>query len=285
MAVIKRQQAAALLKEAIVLDLGDIAQQAARIEAAARAQARQIEQAARDRAAQMTANASAEGFAQGRVDGLAAGRVEGRRQGREEALQQVAAQLEQVQQSWIEAASQWDAYCRTVQREARQDVLELALRLAEKIVHRAVQCDDTIVLDQVRCALTHALGDHDVTVRIAPGERPVLEAAMPKLMEQWTRFEHVKLVDDEAVRPGGCVVSFGQGQVDATLETQLRRAVELLLPEPQVPAAAASTPDETEVDAAVEHLDQSTSEAAETMAAPAEPAVEPPAGPTVDTAT
>ena len=236
MAVIKKQHAAGLLKEAIVLDLSDIARQAARIEAAAHAKARQIEQEARARAALMTEHASTEGLAQGRASGLEAGRVEGRRQGRDEAFQEAAEQLEQLRQEWLAAARQWAAHRQAVENEVRLDVLELALRLAEKIVHRTVQLDDAVVVDQVRCALTHALGDHDVTVRIAPEDRPVLEAAMPGLVEDMRRFEHVKLVEDSGIRRGGCLVNFGQGQVDATLDKQLARAVELLLPEPQTPA-------------------------------------------------
>ena len=104
MAVIKRQQASGLLKEAVVLDLGDIARQAARIEAAAQVKARQIEQTAQQRAAQLTEHASAEGFERGRVAGMTAGTDVGRREGREEAFEAMTAQLEQLRQSWLDAA-------------------------------------------------------------------------------------------------------------------------------------------------------------------------------------
>ena len=243
MAVIKNTETAGMLKEAIVLDLGDIARHAAQIEAAAQAKASRIEADARDRAAQLTENAGTKGFEQGKAAGIEAGREEGREQGRLEAFKQAEAELNQLQQTWAQTGEQLEEYRKTIALEARQSMLELAMRLAEKIVHRAVQVDNTVVVDQVATAFTYALGDYDVTVRISPEDRPTLEQAMPGLMDQFGRFEHVKLVNDDDVRRGGCVLSFGQGCVDATLDTQLRRIVELLMPEPE----AGQTPaDQTE---------------------------------------
>ena len=261
MTVIKSNQTSGMLREAIVLDLGDIAHQAARIEAAAQTKAAQIEKAARERAARMTETASAEGFEQGRAAGYEAGLVEGRSQGRGDALQQAQAEIEQLQRTWIDTGGKLESHLRTVEREARQSVLELAMRLAEKIVHRTVQVDNTVVVDQVAAAFTYALGDYDVTVRISPDDRPTLEQAMPGLMDQFGRFEHVKLVDDGEIRRGGCVLSFGQGCVDATLDTQLRRIVELLMPEPET--------DQTPVDQSGNGVaDQSTPQNEQVVAAP-----------------
>ena len=261
MAVIKNAETAGMLKEAIVLDLGDIARQAAQIEAAAQAKASGIEAAARDRAAQLTENAGAEGFEQGKAAGIEAGREEGREQGRLEAFAQAEAELNQLQQTWAQTGEQLEEYRKTIAMEARQSVLELAMRLAEKIVHRTVQVDNTVVVDQVAAAFTYALGDYDVTVRISPDDRPTLEQAMPGLMDQFGRFEHVKLVDDGEIRRGGCVLSFGQGCVDATLDTQLRRIVELLMPEPET--------DQTPVDQSGNGVaDQSTPQNEQVVAAP-----------------
>jgi len=259
MAVIKNTEAAGMLKEAIVLDLGDIARQAAQIEAAACAKASQIEAAARDRAAQLTENAGAEGFEQGKAQGIEAGRDQGRQQGRLEAFKQAEDQLNQLHEAWATTGTQLEECRQNLEREAHQSMLELAMRLAEKIVHRTVQVDDTVVVDQVAAALGHVLGEYDVTVRISPDDRPMLEQAMPDLMDQFNRFEHIKLVDDDDVRRGGCMLGFGQGCVDATLDTQLRRIVELLMPEPD----AVQTPGDLSEDGAA---DQPTPQDKQTVA-------------------
>ena len=45
-------------------------------------------------------------------------------------------------------------------------------------------------------------------------------------MAQFSQVEHVTLVDDEAVGRGGCVLGYGQGRIDASIETQIQRLVE-----------------------------------------------------------
>ena len=73
MAVIKSQNAQTLLKDAVVLDLGDLRRQAAERQEEAQAQARRIVAQAQDEAHRLTAGAHAKGFEQGMREGLAKG--------------------------------------------------------------------------------------------------------------------------------------------------------------------------------------------------------------------
>ena len=230
MALIKGQTAAGLLKEAIVLDLGDLGRQAARMQAAAEAKARKIIADAELEAARLTQDAHAKGLEQGRAEGAAQGRAEGLKAGRAEAMKQSAEQFKQLQAAWLDTGRQWEARRSEIDREAQQAVLELALRLAEKLVHRIIQVDPTVVVDQLGAALSHVLGSLEVTVHICPADRPVLEESMPELMAEFGQFNHIRLVDDDSITPGGCVVSYGRGRVDATTETQFQRVIDLMLP-------------------------------------------------------
>ena len=54
---------------------------------------------------------------------------------------------------------------------------------------------------------------------------PALASALPRLATQWPALEHVELVDDEAIAPGGCRVTTAAGEVDAQIDTQLDRIV------------------------------------------------------------
>ena len=126
-----------------------------------------------------------------------------------------------------------------MEREARQAVLEFALSAAEKIVHRVIEVDESVVVDQAAQALSLVLSAHDASVRIHPVDRPMLEDALPELIKELANLDHIELVDDEEITPGGCVVAFGQGKVDATIEKQLQRLIDLILPEPP------ALPDET----------------------------------------
>ena len=233
MPIIKANQSAALLKSAIVLDLGDLAQQAEKIRAAAEAQAGEIIAQAGAEAQQMIANAKGQGFEAGQAEGLQAGREQGRQQGRAEALAQVAEQLQALQQNWTAALQDWETRKQELHRQAQQAVLELALALAEKVVRRRVEVDPTVIVAQVTQALAHVLQPTDVTVRICIQDRPLLEEALPRVLAMFPQLQHLQLVDDPAVNRGGCVLSYDQGRIDARIETQLQRMVELLLPQKQ----------------------------------------------------
>jgi flagellar assembly protein FliH len=231
MALIKSSEARQLIKEAIVLDLGDVAHQAAQIRAAAEDRARRILTEAQTQAQQLTANAHQQGHAQGLEQGHKEGLAKGLELGRKQASAQAAAEFKTLQQSWLDAINQWNTDRHTLEVGAREAVLEFALRLAEKVVHRVIQVDASVIADQLAAAVSHVLSPTDLVVHICPDDRAMLEQAMPQLAAELPQMKHVRLVDDAGVARGGCVVNYGQGRIDATLDTQLRRIVEVLLPD------------------------------------------------------
>ena len=230
MALMKAQQATPALKEAVVLDLGDIGAQAAKIRAQAEAKAAEIVADAERKAAEITAGAEQRGHDEGRQKGYDQGLEEGRRAGHDEAFAAMQDQLQQLTTAWHDVAGQWDAQRQDMDREARQAVLEFALRMAEKLIHRAIEVDPTVVVDQLAQALSHVLRPLDVTVRAHPDDVPLLEEALPDLIAEFSHLQHVQLHRDAEVSRGGCIVSFGQGRIDATIETQLERVIDTILP-------------------------------------------------------
>lgn len=232
MPVLKQHHTTPAMREAIVLDLGDIGAQAARIRAAAETQASKIIAEAQAKSESLADQLHQEAEKQGYSDGLEKGLAEGREQGRAEALAESSEQLRQLSAAWSQVATDWEQQRIDMEREARQAVLEFALSAAEKIVHRVIEVDESVVVDQAAQALSLVLSAHDASVRIHPVDRPMLEDAMPELIKELASLEHIELVDDETITPGGCIVAFGQGRIDATVERQLQRLVDLILPEP-----------------------------------------------------
>lgn len=231
MSIIKSSQAADQLTGAIVLDLGDLRRQADQMLARAEAEAKRIVAEGARRAAELARQAEAQARQRGLTEGKQAGYEAGLKQGREEAMKQTAESLQQLQKAWIGAAMQWEADRRTMLLDARQSMLDLALAMARKIVRRVTAADRSIVVDQVHEAISQLARPCDVTIRIHPDDRPLLQDAMPKLLETFSRLEHVKLAEDASLTPGGCIVEAGAGRIDATIERQLDRLVGGLLGE------------------------------------------------------
>lgn len=239
MAVLKSASFQPMAKDAVVLDLGDIGAQADRIIAAAEQRAQRIEAEAIERSladAQEAADearekAHAEGYATGHASGLADGLEEGRKSGRDEAFNDLAPRLSAIETGLVDVAQRLDATRCELEQEARHAVLELAMRLAERIVHRVIETDRNVIVEQVGEVLSHVLGRYDVTLLVHPDDAPLLAEVMPDLARKFPDLQHIKLIEDDTIGVGGCIARYGQGEVDATIDTQLRRIVELLLPD------------------------------------------------------
>src|SRR5205814_400213 len=70
----------------------------------------------------------------------------------------------------------------------------------------------------------------DVRIAIHPKQRETFLAALPQLKLQWPALEHVELIEDLTVSPGGCRILTRGGEVDANLDRQIDRIAADLLP-------------------------------------------------------
>jgi len=240
MPLLKQTQTTPAIKEAVVLDLADVGAQAAKIRMAAEAQASDILRQAEQKAQQISVGAEAKGYEQGKAKGYEEGYQQGLQQGHDQAYADANDQLQQLMAAWSDVAGQWDTQLRDMQREAKQAVMELALRLSERLVHRVIEVDPTVVVDQLGQVLSHVLRPLDVSVRVHPDDIEILEEALPDLLEEFAHLKHVELHGDATMSRGGCAAAFGQGHIDASIETQLERVIDAMLPESESSDAAAS---------------------------------------------
>lgn len=247
MPVLKAQTFNPARKDAVVLDLGDLGRQAGRLKALAEQKASVILDAAQQEAARLTAGAEEVGRAQGHAEGFAQGLEEGRAQGKAEAVAAQREQIDALRDQWSTALSDFESHRASLEREARSAVLRLAVCLAEKVVHRAVSANPDAVVDQVRAALRLVMEPTQATLRVHPEDRAQVAEVLPELVAEFDLVEHAEAIADPGVARGGCVLTYGPGRIDATIETQLARLSELLL------AGESAVPHQAEAAGDVEH--------------------------------
>ncbi len=242
MALIKNTKAGPLTKGASVFDLGDLTRESKHLVQEAKQQAQQIMRQAEQEAAKLVDSATERGFAEGEDRGFAQGREEGHQAGRAEAIAQFTTQLKDLQVSFTAALEQWEADRNDMVLAAREDVLRLALAVAEKVTYRIIQTDSTVIGEQLAEALALLVAPRAVTVAIAPQDRALVEAMLPELIDKINTCTHAAIRDDPSVTRGGCVISTGAGRIDATIERQIQRIVDTLLPPPIEAAPSNDTP-------------------------------------------
>lgn len=230
MALIRHAQAEKIARDALVLDLGDVRAQAELIIAQARSRASEMILDARAERERIIAGAYEEGQRAGFEAGHAQGLAQGTELGRAEALASRTAEIEQVENAWSAALASFNAQRDALLDDARDSVLTLACRIASRVTQRVVTSDPEVVVDQVRESISMVTGASRVLIEISPGCEQLVRGALPKVMAALGSSAHTEVRTDQSLSPGSCVVRTAGGQIDASIQTQLSRIAEALVP-------------------------------------------------------
>lgn len=231
MPVVKRQHAERFAKDAIVLDLADIVQQGEALRRAAKQEADRIIAEARAERERLIADAREVGQRAGYEEGLAQGREAGKVAGETAARAEHADRLRQIQSAWADALEEFLAQRDHLVIECKQDVLRLAIGVAERVVHRRIECDDEVVCRQIEEALRLVSKPTRVVVSASPDDVELVRDILPDLAARLEGVEHASLVADDSLARGSCIIrTAGGGEVDASIDTQLSRIAEMIVP-------------------------------------------------------
>ncbi len=239
MGLIRQADLEHVARDAVVLSLGDLRAQGEAMKAQARHEAAQIVQAARGERERLIQGARelghGEGLKTGRDEGLRAGREEGR----SAALGEARPRLEALEQGWAQALREFRATREAMLEQGKRDVLRLAVLATERVTKRRLEVDPTLVVDQVRAALGEVAAPTALTLRVHPEDIELVSDALPGVLAALgSDASQARVVEDAALARGSCVVARAGGAVDASIDTQLARVAEALLPG-QAPGAGA----------------------------------------------
>lgn len=234
MPVIRNEQAKYMAPRTIALELEDVRTEADEILARARAEAAAIEARARAESEQLRVRileeAAVEGDRRGFQEGQERGRAEAMEKVYGESIEPHRALLEQLGPAWVEQVTRFGEERETLIEDARRELLTLAIELARRVVHRTIEVDETACIDQVAHAIQLLGVPRELRVMVCPSDREVLDRALPGVLEQARVTGGVEVIESDEISPGGCIVSAGEGSVDARVETQLDRIAEALVP-------------------------------------------------------
>jgi flagellar assembly protein FliH len=253
MAMIRQSNAGTMARDAVVLDLGDLKRQADSIRARARAEAELILAQARAEREKILAGAAEQGKAAGYAAGLEEGCAAGSAQGRAAAVAEIKPVLAALEQAWSASLQEFVGARQTLLAEARHDVLRLAVRMGELVTKRVLELNPAAVADQLAAVLALILRPTRLIVAVHPDDVPILRESLPDLASRFEAAAHVELQNDPSLDRGSCIVRcapdgrFGAGEIDASIQTQLERIIETLLPStspipPEPPASEDHAP-------------------------------------------
>jgi flagellar assembly protein FliH len=154
-------------------------------------------------------------------------RAEGYEQGRAAGHEHGVAEIARAVSALVEAVHGLDALRVEVAEAVEQDAIELALALAGKILAGAFQARPELVVEIVQGALRRITDRRRITVLVNPADLDVVRGALGELTAQGSGVEVCDLQSDERVGVGSAIVRTAEGEVDASVATQLERAGEV----------------------------------------------------------
>jgi flagellar assembly protein FliH len=163
-------------------------------------------------------------------DAFAQGFAQGERAGAEASAVQAEAMLRRMAQTIEEIAG----LRRRIARDTEQQMVQLALTVARRIIQREVAIDRELMMAIARVAIDRVGDAAQITVRLNPEDHAAITAAQS---DSWPGA-HVTLVADSRLPRGGCRVESELGHVDAGVEAQLQEMTQALLQDAPVPVNA-----------------------------------------------
>jgi len=156
-------------------------------------------------------------------EGYAAGQAAGHEQG--------LAEIADAGRALGDAIASAHELQREVAEAVERDAIELALTLAAKILGGAMEVRPELVAESVQGALRR-LGDRRrISVLVNPEDLEIVGKALGSDAAGAGGVERLELQGEERVARGSAIVRTEEGEIDASVQTQLERAREVVVTE------------------------------------------------------
>ncbi len=239
-AVIKAGKNGPLLRKLATVDLADhlaevdgllvrANRQVDQLLAKAKAEAARIMTEAEQERPRIQSRAQREGYETGFREGQEAGLAAGR----EEALGRWSEQFAREQGQLIEdlrrAVQDIEVQKQDLLVTAENDLLDFALAVATKLTFAIGLMYREAATENLRRAIRLVGGQTSLLVRVHPADLETMKVFAPSVLGGVQAAEAVKIIADDSLSPGGCIVQNEKTSVDASLETQVAEVAAQLL--------------------------------------------------------
>lgn len=114
--------------------------------------------------------------------------------------------------------------------ETQHDALDLALKIAAKIIGRDLERDPDVLTEICATAIENARSSKAMILRVHPDDGKLLREKRPRLMELIGRAVDLAIRDDADVERGGCIIQTEFGTIDGQIRTQFEMLRNVLMP-------------------------------------------------------
>ena len=157
----------------------------------------------------------------GHQEGYDAGFALGLAAGKEQAQQAMMEELSQSAQQATKLLERAQQDGQTMILAAEQQIVELAMAVARKILLREIDENPLVILPLVRGALEKVRDQQVVNVRVHSLDYDLIMQSRHDLQVLIGREQPILVQSDDSVSQGSCLIDSTSGTVDARIDTQL----------------------------------------------------------------
>jgi len=123
----------------------------------------------------------------------------------------------------VRAVTELEAVAAGLLDQARIDLLELSVKLAQKIIGAELNTRPQLLVGLIRSALESASPTGAVVLHLHPRDAALLKSRGPKVLGKLPPSIKIVLKADESIDRGGVAIVSQAGRVDATIGARLQR--------------------------------------------------------------
>jgi len=112
---------------------------------------------------------------------------------------------------------------------AEKTILELAIKVAEKIMNSKIEQDESYFLNIVKKVLQEGQGIKEVQLHVHPVHYQYVLAEKEELLSLFPIQPNLFIFPNAGIAENGCVIETNNGRIDATIDTQLKMLKQKLL--------------------------------------------------------
>lgn len=185
--------------------MGEGGEEKNRIIAEAQDKADRIMQEAEKKASQIESEAYSRGFNEGRDEGYQTGREE---------VDRLVERLKIILSSAISKRNE-------VIDEAEAEVVDIIITIARKVVKIITDEQKMVVVENVKKSLEKLRGRAEITIQVNTEDLQKTAKYKKEFIDMLESIEHVRVLEDNTVERGGCIISTDFGSIDARIASQL----------------------------------------------------------------
>ena len=110
-----------------------------------------------------------------------------------------------------------------------REILDLIFAVSEKIIHCEISLDQRVIKETVLHTLQLASEKESLILRLHPDDVDSIENLQASSADSTGRLTALSLKADPSVSRGGCHLETPHGDIDASIETRLKRVYETLI--------------------------------------------------------